>query len=286
MSLTEITSALLSRRPRAFLLRELEGFVKPFLAESSLSPRAAFEMTLEELLEAKTLRKLELLPEDPRYKPITRYTANDCTPLEIASSLKSSGFFSHATAAFLHGLTDVVPKVFYINHEQSPKPAPASPLRQSTIDNAFQRKQRLSRYIFRNDSARFVLLNGKNTKRLGVISMTGPDGSKYKVTDLERTLVDCVVRPAYSGGIVQVLESFEQAGGRLDCKRLSKTLAKLNYRYPYHQAIGFLLERAGFTTKDTKPFKDLGQEFSFYLSYGVKNPVLDRSWNLFIPKGF
>jgi len=286
MSPSEITSALLSRRPRAFLARELESFVKPFLAASKLSPREAWKVTLQELLEAQTLRKLELLPEDARYKPISRYIATGCTSLEIASSLKPSGFFSHATAVFLHGLTDVVPKVFYVNQEQSPKPAPSSPLRQSTIDQAFQRKQRMSRYIFHDDNARYVLLNGKNTKRLGVISVTGPDGSTYQVTDLERTLIDCVVRPAYSGGLVQILEAFEQAKGKMDCKHLFNTLAKLDYRYPYHQAIGFLLERAGFSAKEIKPFHDLGQDFHFYLSYGTKNPILNQDWNLYIPKGF
>jgi hypothetical protein len=64
------------------------------------------------------------------------------------------------------------------------------------------------------------------------------------------------------------------------------TLRTLDYVYPYHQSIGFLMERAGFGATKLKRLRELGSEFDFYLGYGLKDPVLDSSWRVFHPDGF
>jgi hypothetical protein len=60
-------------------------------------------------------------------------------------------------------------------------------------------------------------------------------------------------------------------------------LQRLDHAYPYHQAIGFLLERAGRPNADCQKFEALGKEFDFYLDYGMKRPVFNKKWRLHYP---
>ncbi len=275
-------------RPRAYRKRAFSQTLAKHRQEWGL-PSSFGSGKLQELLTQKKLLETAVLtPEnkDTAYRPIERLAWHGCTALEIASTLKEKAYLCHGTAVFLHGLTDLLPRTFYINREQTPKPAPKGELAQAAINRAFGGKQRTSNYIFTYDGNRFVLLSGKNTKRYGVIQTQGPSGEPLELTDLERTLVDIVVRPAYAGGAVEILHAYQAAKGELDPQKLAKTLKALDYKYPYHQAIGFLLERTGHPESALKAFRKPGIDFDFFLSNALANPDYDDSWRLFIPQGF
>jgi hypothetical protein len=103
---------------------------------------------------------------------------------------------------------------------------------------------------------------------------------------LERTLIDIVVRPAYAGGIFQVFQAYRAAKEKdLSINRLLATLNKLNYVYPYHQAIGFLLKRAGYEEKRYSLLREAGLNFDFYLTHGIQDAEYSREWRLFFPRG-
>jgi len=70
--------------------------------------------------------------------------------------------------------------------------------------------------------------------------MQGPNGEPLDVTDLERTLIDIVVRPAYAGGVHQVLTAFVRSRPKVSLERIAKLLRRLDYIYPYQQAISIL----------------------------------------------
>ncbi len=112
-----------------------------------------------------------------------------------------------------------------------------------------------------------------------------PNGGLVDVTGLERTLVDIVVRPSYAGGAFQILEAYRQAKEIAAGGSLIKILKELDHVYPYHQSIGFLMERAGFPAEEVKPFEELEIKWSFYLDYRLKDPEYDSKWRLFYPKG-
>jgi len=255
--------------------REKEGW--------GIAPWSGPTRFMEFALEKKILREVELKSED--YGTKRRFTTGTPSEFEIGLSLAAGGYLSHATAVFLHALNDQIPKTIYVNREQSHKAGGGESPTQKRIDLAFTGKQRSSRYVFTFDSRRVVLLSGKYTAKLGVVRIPGPKEERLEVTSIARTLVDIAVRPAYAGGIFQVIDAYSNARGRVTGTEIADTLRSLDYVYPYHQSIGFLLERAGYDEHEIEPFRLQNREFDFYLVHGMREKSYDANWRLFYPKG-
>lgn len=236
-------------------------------------------------LEKQGLLQKILLQADNYRRRTWRYSWGQASPFELALSISARGYLTHSTAVALHGLTNLLPKTIYLNVEQSPKPASSGTLSQASIDQAFKRKQRQSQMIYTHDDWSIIVVNGKNTRNLGVEDTIGPSQERLRVTNLERTLIDIVVRPNYSGGVFQILEAYRGAKDRLSTNRLVATLKKLQYTYPYHQAIGFLMERAGYDPKRLSLLRQIETRFDFYLAHGIEQPEYSNTWKLFYPSG-
>lgn len=245
-------------------------------------PRGATEF-VDLLKSSGILREVKIASE--RYRSKRRFVRENATPFEVALSLSKGSYLSHGTAVFLHDLNDQVPKTIYVNREQTAKYHVKPVLQQDRLKNAFAGRQRTSKYEFNYESMRIVLLSGKQTGRLGVLQMIGPAGEELEATSLARTLIDIVVRPGYAGGILQVMSAYQRAVGRVSGGEMLEVLRQLDYVYPYHQSIGFLLERAGHPDQTVAPFRGCGLDLDFYLVHGMRDPEYDERWRLFYPKG-
>lgn len=268
-----------------FSVRDLEALLRASRRDWDL-PRDTTTSVWLEFLQAKgRLRKLTL--QCKGYTPLTRYVWGDVSPYRLAALLWKGAYLSHGSAVFLHGLTDDIPKTIYVNREQGPKPAPSGGLTQERLDMAFSRPQRASAYVLPLGEFRIVLLSGKNTGRLEVGETPDPSHPTHAlpVTRLERTLIDIVVRPAYAGGVLHLLDAFHGASQRVRIPELAATLRRLGYVYPYHQALGFLLEHAGVEPSRLAPLREMGLDFDFHLAHGMGEHDYDANWRLFYPKG-
>ncbi|HQM85588.1 MAG TPA: hypothetical protein PLD55_12990, partial [bacterium] len=54
--------------------------------------------------------------------------------------------------------------------------------------------------------------------------------------------------------------------------------------YPYHQVLGFLLERSGAPEEQLSLFENIGVRYRFYLDREITEPVLSKRWNLIYPE--
>jgi hypothetical protein len=218
----DILKALDATSKRVFSRTDLAEI----LAEKRGNWRLAARTGLGEFmqfLERKGLKEVALEFLHPGIRPVTRYLWKDPSPYELGQSLKERAYLSHGTAVFLNALTEQLPKTIYVNHEQSEKPTPPrGAFVQQNVDRAFASKQRQTQAIASyNDEWRFVLINGKQTGQLEVRPIAF-ESTTLRVTSVERTLIDIVVRPAYAGGVYQVLDAYRGAKDRVSTQAEGK----------------------------------------------------------------
>jgi hypothetical protein len=262
---------------------ELERLFMDKFHEWNLPPSMTPYSFIQMLLTRSSLEKLHL--RSKHYSSLVLYNwKGAATPFTVALFLQSNqAFFSHASAMWIHGLGENNKQIF-VNKEQSPKPTRASSLSQESIDWAFQNQQRRSKMAYQYKGSTITILNGKNTGRADVETTTAPTGQEVDVTSKERTLIDIVVRPAYSGGVAQVLEAYRRARGRVSVPNMLKLLDRFDYAYPYHQSIGFYLKKAQYGEEDQRLAKTKDVMFNFYLSHALRNPSFDPEWKIYFPQ--
>ncbi len=281
----DMVRALEESGKQIFRPTDLASFLSSNRSFWRLAQSTTTEELIEFLIERRELHAVKLSAVNRSGLDLVRYFRGSVSPYEIALSIRPNSYLCHGTALFLHGLTQQSPKTLYANREQSPKPQ-GKLLNQESIDRAFSHKQRQSTFIFRYLDWRVVVLSGKHTNNAEVQPLVDPQGGKVQVTNLERTLIDVAVRPVYAGGVYEVLKAYEAAKNRVSVNVLIATLKKLNYVYPYHQAIGFYMSRAGYSESWTNRLRSLGLHWDFYLTHNLKEREYEPSWRLFYPKGF
>ena len=262
--------------------RQLQVLLQTNHGNWELSPDLSFTKFLNFMLKQSKLREITLQSAD--YGSQTRYVWRNPSVYTVALSLKSNSYLSHQTAMFLHGLMDKPAERVYVNREQTQKPK-GSGLSQESLTKAFANKQRESKLIYKYQKSQIVMLNGMFTDRLGVEQVRSKKSELLDATSLERTLIDITVRPNYAGGAKAVLGTYRRARGRVSVNTLLTILKRMDYVYPYHQAIGFYLERASYPQSDWAPFMELGISFEFYLTHALPpEREYDPTWRLYYPQ--
>ncbi len=209
----------------------------------------------------------------------------DANLFELAQSLAPHGYLSHRSAIEIHGLSKKNSQTFYVNEEQTPKPENSSDMQQSNIDRSFRKSPRVSNNFISIEGNKFYVLNGKNTKNAGAIDYELPNGAIVRVTGVERTLIDIVVRPFYAGGVEEVITAYQRAISKINPDLMIKLLARCHHAYPYHQAIGFYMERAGGYEKDViQIFGNMPRDYDFYLDNKMKDPNYSEKWRIYYPR--
>ena len=267
-------------------LTEIAAILSKQRAFWRLAQRTNTQQFIKFLTENSALKRLDFpFP----YRAETRYVWGEVPLLEVLLTLKTNAYFSHYTAVRMHGLSEQVPKTIYLNHEQ--KPQPQNPhLEQGRIAAAFSRRPRVSQNAIDLGDLRICMVNGMYANQLGVVNEQVSYDSDAKInvrlTNIERTLIDVAVRPIYSGGIFEVLKAFRLAKDLVSVNALAAMLQKLKYVYPYHQVIGFYLERAGYKARMVDLLRRFPMDYDFYLTHEMAATEYIEDWRLYVPKGF
>lgn len=220
-------------------------------------------------------------------KKFIRYFTYEPNIYEVALSIDTNVYFSHYTSVYIYNLTNNIPKIVFVNKEHS-KPTQkkeAAPLEQKNIDKAFYSSPRSTQNLTTYKTQTINILNGKYTANLGVIKKEF-DNQAINITDTERTLIDITVSPHYCGGAYEVLNVYKKAKGIVNINKLASMLKELDYIYPYHQAIGFFLEKAGYKEADLKLFEEKGIKYRFFVQRELrhKDRKFSDRWNLYYPE--
>ena len=249
-----------------------------------LAEKDAFEDFTDYLVRYSKLRRHQF--NFPNQEFVIYSWGDDVSIFEIVLALGSGAYLSHFSAAYIHELTEQVPKTIYVTVPQPRKRSEVVILTQDQIDSAFTKPDRVTNAVATFQKYRVARLTGMDSYGLGVVEAQESGGGAVLVTNLERTLIDMVVRPLYSGGISQVLEAFRIARGKISANKLVSILRQMDFIYPYHQAIGFYMQRAGYPQSSLRLMRRIELKNNFYLAHGMQDMDFDAEWRLFFPKGF
>lgn len=259
--------------------------------------RLAKSMSLTAFLRFMT-EKTELRLVSYRFpqRHVSGYTWGPVPVLETLLGLIEGSHLSHYTALRIHGLTEQLPKTIYFTKEKSKDSAisrdPDDFYDQSAIDLAFSHPPRVSKNELEltNEQVRVVMLESAHRGGLGVttgeVNWGGSKPLKLRYTSLERTMIDIVVRPFYAGGVFEVAKAFENAKSLLSVNTMLAMLKRMDLGYPYHQAIGYYLERAEYKPSLVELFQRLPMRRDFYLAHNMGATSYNSRWRLFVPEGF
>lgn len=276
----EIVAVIKDHGKKVLNFADISGILMMHEREWKLPKTTIPNEFLEFLVDQKRILKEVKIAGHNRYF----FRNHKVSPIELALSLYPKVYLSHYSAVYFHDLTNENVKSIYINKEQSDKGSrttPSAELLQEDIDYAFSKPMRKTNNFFEYEGQRIYLINGRYTNNLGVKNFNGLD-----VTDLERTLIDISVRPDYSGGVHEVLSIYERAKGQISINKLRMYLKNLGYAYPYHQAIGFYMECAGFSEMALKIMQSFPMYNDFYLTYNIPEREYSERWRLYHPKNF
>lgn len=244
---------------------------------------------IQELIKTSFLKKHVF---DFQNKKITLYTWKKFELYSLLTSLKPNAYLCYYTALHLHNLTEQIPKEYYISSLRAskierPENLTIDTLTQEEIDAAFSKPKMGSNRVAIYDEAKIFLLESHHQEKIGITEMKlGNSLQAILVTDLERTLIDIVVRPFYSGGVYEILKAFRNCADRLSINKLSSYLNELDFLYPYHQVIGFYLENSGAYPETVleKIQKRFPIKRKMYLVYGEKELSFSEKWGVYYPK--
>jgi len=229
-------------------------------------------------------------------RKISGYTWGDLPLMETLLGFVEKSYYSHHTALRIHGLTEQVPRTIYLSQERAKpsvsKDEPSTLYDQQAIDAAFRSPPRASKNEVElpQEGVRVVMLAGSYQAGLGLtggkVNYGGNKPLTLRYTNLERTMIDIVVRPFYAGGVFEVAKAFENAKGKLSVNTMAAMLKRMKFGYPYHQAIGYYLERSGYKENLIDLFRKSPMERDFYLTHNIESLSYNSRWRLYIPEGF
>lgn len=210
--------------------------------------------------------------------------------MDLLFALQPKYFFSHHSALYFNEITDQRPEEYFLSHEHKGRGSVhSSELVPARIRQAFLKAPRKTEKYFEFQKTKIKLLEKQDLDRIGVERRThvrqGESNQEIYCTSIERTLIDAVISPQYSGGIKTVINAFSTA--KYDIKKMLAVYHKYNPYYPYWQSIGLILRHSTGKNIAKEWLDNFGKpEIDFYLDRNFRDDwAFDSECRVFYPKG-
>ena len=224
------------------------------------------------------------------YKFLT-FNSKKVQIIDILAAFQPQYYLSHFSALYLHELTNHRPEEYFLSKEILGRNPSHSKLKiHDRIQQTFLKSHRKTSKYLTYQKTRITLLEKQDLDKIGINNKLLKVDKKRQInicfTSLERTLIDSIISPHYSGGIKTVINAFFKS--RINIAQLYKIYKAYSPFYPYWQSIGFLLHRL----KSSSVSKKWSQYFSspkmkFYLDKNFnENWAYDSKWKIVLDPQF
>ena len=262
----------------------LEKYLKKMLQSEDIPP-----ITKSAILN-QTIQVSLKWNKKPEYRFLT-FNPKKVKIIDILVAFQPQYYLSHFSALYLHELTKHRPEEYFLSKEiVGNKPSHSNLKIPEKIKQAFLKSHRKTSKYLSYQKTKITLLEKQDLNRIGVknkfLTVDKARNIKISFTSVERTLIDSIISPHYSGGIKTVINAFFKA--RINIDKLYEIYKAYSHFYPYWQSVGFLLDRL----KSPSVSKKWLQRFSspkmtFYLdkNFNDENWAYNSKWKIYYPKG-
>lgn len=175
-------------------------------------------------------------------------------PYVIGNAMVKNSSVAYWSALNLHGLTEQIPNVVYVQSDG----------------------RKTDKKVF---NVRYKFIQVKPEKICGIIQM-GYGNEQFKVTDVEKTLLDCFDLPQYAGGYEELIRAFYVAkinGGKLLKYAVQMNNLSVIKRVSYLSAL-FEIESLGKFREKAQKF--INKRYALLDPMGEDTGKFNSSWRL------
>lgn len=172
----------------------------------------------------------------------------------IGNYLTSDAVIGYWSALNIHGLTEQFPNKVYVQ----------------TIKN------KTNTEIF---GVKYQFVKVRPHKMTGIIK-TGIGTNQFRITDVEKTIIDCFDLPNYSGGYMELIRAFHRT--KLSSKKMINYLEAINNK-AVAKRIGYLAElfdKKGFKQLIKYAKKQKSKNYDLLDVYGYDEGKYNAEWHL------
>lgn len=202
---------------------------------------------------------------------------------------KEDYYLTHGSALYWLGLVAQKPRHHFCTKEiASHRPVHSGEYDERVVKQVFMKQPRFSSQWMEAFNHRLYFVEKQNINRVGVVVKNitmDKDTYQFQFTDVPRTLIDAIIAPHYCGGVVNVIQAFENVDVNL--QDMLKVYQSYQPFYPYWQAIGLILEKTKGKTQANQ-WRKLFQESlkTFYIDRNYRSDwVFNQDWAIFHPEG-
>jgi predicted transcriptional regulator of viral defense system len=172
----------------------------------------------------------------------------------ISNILVEDGVIAYWSALNLHGLTEQIPNTIFV---QTAKP-------------------KVDKKVF---GINYKFIHVKSKKMIGIVRQ-GRGNNQFRITDKEKTIVDCFDLQKYSGGFLELIRAFAMID--LDVERLIEYSEASNNLSAIKRIafLGTFLKKVNFEKYSIYAKSKLNEKYSLFDALGSNKGSFVREWRL------